>query len=173
MALNSPGVQVSIIDQSQYLPNASNSIPLLILATATNKANPNSTGAVAAGTLAANANKLYNITSQRDLVTLFGTPFFYKTTDGTPIHGYELNEYGLLAAYSLLGVTNQCYILRADIDLAELVGTLSRPEGPPPDGTYWLDTSTTSWGVFEWNANAATATNGQFDLKKSGYSNYK
>jgi len=152
MALNSPGVQVSIIDQSQYLPAASNSIPLLVLATATNKANPNSTGTVAAGTLAANANKLYNITSQRDLVTLFGTPFFYKTTDGTPIHGYELNEYGLLAAYSLLGVTNQCYILRADIDLAELVGTLSRPEGPPPDGTYWLDTTNSVWGIYEFNA---------------------
>lgn len=152
MALNSPGVQVSIIDQSQYLPAASNSIPLLILATATNKANPTSTGTVAAGTLAANANKLYNITSQRDLITLFGTPFFYKTTDGTPIHGYELNEYGLLAAYSLLGVTNQCYILRADIDLAEMVGSLSRPEGPPPDGTYWLDTTNTEWGIYEFNA---------------------
>ena len=152
MALNSPGVQVSIIDQSQYLPAASNSIPLLILATATNKASVTSAGTIAAGTLAGNANKLYQLTSQRDLVTLFGTPFFYKTTDGTPIHGYELNEYGLLAAYSLLGVTNSCYILRADIDLAELVGSLTRPEGPPPDGTYWLDTTASVWGIYEFNA---------------------
>jgi len=155
MALNSPGVQVSIIDQSQYLPSASNSIPLLILATATDKANPASTGSIAAGTLASNANKLYQLTSQRDLVTLFGNPFFYKTTDGTPIHGYELNEYGLLAAYSLLGVTNQCYVLRADIDLAELIGTLTRPEGPPPDGTYWLDTTNSTWGIYEFNANTS------------------
>ena len=152
MALNSPGVQVSIIDQSQYLPSASNSIPLLILATATNKASVTSAGTIAAGTLAANANKLYQLTSQRDLITLFGNPFFYKTTDGTPIHGYELNEYGLLAAYSLLGVTNQCYVLRADIDLAEMVGQLSRPYGPPPDGTYWLDTTNSQWGIYEFNA---------------------
>lgn len=152
MALNSPGVQVSIIDQSQYLPAASNSIPLLILATATNKLSATSAGTVAPGTLATNANKLYQLTSQRDLVTLFGNPFFYKTTDGTPIHGYELNEYGLLAAYSLLGVTNSCYILRADIDLAEMIGTLSRPDGPPADGTYWLDTTNTAWGIYEFNS---------------------
>ena len=155
MALNSPGVQVSIIDQSQYLPAASNSIPLLILATATDKENPTSAGTIAAGTLAANANKLYQLTSQRDLVTLFGNPFFYKTTDGTPIHGYELNEYGLLAAYSLLGVTNSCYVLRADIDLAEMIGTLTRPEGPPPDGTYWLDTTNSMWGIYEFNADTS------------------
>jgi Phage tail sheath C-terminal domain len=155
MALNSPGVQVSIIDQSQYLPAASNSIPLLILATATDKVNPTSTGTIAAGTLASNANKLYQLTSQRDLVTLFGNPFFYKTTDGTPIHGYELNEYGLLAAYSLLGVTNQCFVLRADIDLAEMIGTLTRPEGPPPDGTYWLDTTNSMWGIYEFNADTS------------------
>ena len=158
MALNSPGVQVSIIDQSQYLPSASNSIPLLILATATNKASVTSAGTIAAGTLASNANKLYQLTSQRDLITLFGTPFFYKTTDGTPIHGYELNEYGLLAAYSLLGVTNSCYVLRADVDLAELVGSLTRPDGPPPDGTYWLDTTNTNWGIFEF-----TIDTGKFD----------
>jgi Phage tail sheath C-terminal domain len=152
MALNSPGVQVSIIDQSQYLPAASNSIPLLILATATDKENPTSLGTIAAGTLPGNANKLYQLTSQRDLITLFGNPFFYKTTDGTPIHGYELNEYGLLAAYSLLGVTNSCYILRADIDLAEMIGTLTRPAGPPPDGTYWLDTTNSMYGIYEFNA---------------------
>jgi hypothetical protein len=151
MALNSPGVQVSIIDQSQYLPSASNSIPLLILATATNKASVTSAGTIASGTLASNANKLYQLTSQRDLITLFGSPFFYKTTDGTPIHGYELNEYGLLAAYSLLGVTNSCYVLRADIDLAEMVGRLTRPDGPPPDGTYWLDTTNSMWGIFEFS----------------------
>ena len=155
MALNSPGVQVSIIDQSQYLPAASNSIPLLILATATDKVNPTSTSTIAPGTLASNANKLYQLTSQRDLVTLFGNPFFYKTTDGTPIHGYELNEYGLLAAYSLLGVTNQCFVLRADIDLAEMIGTLTRPEGPPPDGTYWLDTTNSMWGIYEFNADTS------------------
>ena len=151
MALTSPGVEVTIIDQSQYLPAPTSSVPLVILATAQNKADATGTG-VAQATTAANANKLYQVTSQRDLVTLYGTPFFYTTTNGTPIQGYELNEYGLLAAYSLLGVTNRCYVLRADIDLASLVGQTGRPVGNPTDGTWWLDTTTSTWGIFEFNA---------------------
>ena len=75
MALVSPGVEVTIIDESQYLPAPTNSIPFILLATAQNKADPTST-AVAAGTTAANANKLFRVTSQRDLVTLYGNPFF-------------------------------------------------------------------------------------------------
>jgi len=153
MALSSPGVEVNIIDQSQYLPAASSSVPLLIVATAQNKANATSTtGAVAAGTLQANANKLYQVSSQKDILTLFGSPFFYKTSNGTPIQGYELNEYGLLAAYSLMGVTNGCYILRADVDLGTLVGTLNRPVGQPAAGSYWLNTTSSAWGIFEFNA---------------------
>ena len=151
MALTSPGVEVSIIDQSQYLPAPTNSVPLVLLATAQNKADASGTG-VAQATTAANAGKLYQVTSQRDLVNLYGTPFFYTTTNGTPIQGYELNEYGLLAAYSLLGVTNRCYVLRADIDLASLVGQTSRPTGSPPAGTYWLDTLNTTWGIYEFNS---------------------
>ena len=151
MALTSPGVEVTIIDQSQYLPGGSTSVPLVVLATAQNKADPNGIG-VAAATTAANANKLYQVTSQRDLVTLYGNPFFYTSTNGTPIQGYELNEYGLLAAYSLLGVSNRCYVLRADIDLASLVGQTGRPTGDPDNNTYWLDTTTSTWGIYEFNA---------------------
>jgi hypothetical protein len=150
MALSSPGVQVTVIDQSQYLPAASNSVPLILLATANNKADAAGTG-TAPATLASNANKLYQVTSQRDLINLYGSPFFYKTTNGTSIHGYELNEYGLMAAYSLLGTTNRAYVLRADIDLGSLVGQLSRPIGPPEDGTYWLDTMKTKWGIYEFD----------------------
>lgn len=159
MALVSPGVEVSVIDQSQYLPAPTNSIPFILLATAENKADPTSTG-VAQATTAANAGKLYRVTSQRDLVTLYGNPFFYTTSNGTPIQGYELNEYGLLAAYSALGSTNTVYCLRADIDLASLVGTTGRPSGNPVNGTYWLDTTTSTWGIYEFNS-----TTGQFVLK--------
>jgi hypothetical protein len=158
MALVSPGTEVTIIDQSQYLPAASSSVPLILLATATNKLNAAGT-AVAAGTTPANAGKLYQITSQRDLTTLFGNPFFYKTTNGTPIHGYELNEYGLLAAYSLLGITNRCYVLRADIDMGSLVGTLVRPKGDPADNTYWLDSTKSAWGIYEFNATTGRFVN--------------
>lgn len=157
MALTSPGVQVSVSDESQYLPAPTNSIPFILLATAENKANPNGTG-VATGTTSANAGKLFQITSQRDLVTLYGNPFFYSTSSGTPIQGYELNEYGLLAAYSALGVTNRVYCLRADIDLASLVGQTGRPSGNPQSGAYWLDTTTSTWGINEFDAVTGTFT---------------
>ena len=158
MALSSPGVEVSIIDQSNYLPSASNSVPLILLATAKNKANPGGT-AVAPGTTAANAGKAFIVTSQKDVLALYGNPFFYKTTDGTPIQGYELNEYGLLATHSLLETTNRCYVLRADIDLASLVGQVGRPKGNPADGTYWLDTTASTWGIYEFNATTGKFTN--------------
>ena len=158
MALVSPGVQVTVIDESQYIPSAVNTVPYFIVATAQNKADAAGVG-VAAGTTAANANKTYLITSQRDLAATYGVPFFYNTTTGTPINGYELNEYGLLAAYSALGVTNRAYVQRVDIDLTELTASLSRPTGNANNGTYWLDTSTSLWGIFEWDQTSAAFTN--------------
>ncbi len=151
MALVSPGVEVTIIDESNYISAAVNSVPYILVATAQNKISGTGVG-VAAGTLEANADKVYLITSQRDLAATFGNPFFYKTAAGTPINGYELNEYGLLAAFSVLGVSNRAYIQRANIDLAELTASLTRPTGEPDDGTYWLDTQETTWGIFQWNA---------------------
>jgi hypothetical protein len=158
MALISPGVEVTVIDESQYIPAATNSVPYILLATAQNKVSGAGVG-VAAGTLAANANRIYLIDSQRDLANTFGVPFFYKTTAGTPINGYELNEYGLLAAYSALGITNRAYIQRADIDLAALTASLTRPTGSPDNGTYWLDTASTLWGIFQWNQTTNAFTN--------------
>jgi hypothetical protein len=157
MALVSPGVEVTIIDESNYIPAATNSVPYVLIATAQNKISGTGVG-VAAGTLAANAGKVYLITSQRDLAATFGNPFFYKTSAGTPINGYELNEYGLLAAFSVLGISNRAYVQRADVDLTELTASLTRPLGAPADGTFWLDTTTTSWGIFEWNATTSAFT---------------
>ena len=157
MALTSPGVEVTIVDESQYLPAAPASIPLVLLATATNKADPTSTG-IAQATTPANAGKLYRITSQRDLVTLYGNPFFYTSAAGTALQGYELNEYGLLAAYSALGISNQVFCLRADIDLASLVGSTGRPTGAPTNGAYWVDTTNSTWGINEFNATTGAFT---------------
>jgi hypothetical protein len=157
MALLSPGVQVSVIDQSNYTPAAASSVPFILLATAQNKISGAGTG-IAPGTLAVNANKLYLMTSQRDLLSTFGVPFFYNTTAGTPINGYELNEYGLLAGYSALGVTNIAYVMRADIDLAALTASLNRPVGAPANGSYWLDTTNSTWGINEWNITTSAFT---------------
>jgi len=156
--LVSPGVQVTVVDQSQYLPAATNSVPLMVIATAANKLSSDGVG-IAQGTLAVNADKLFLATSQRALLANYGVPFFYQTTNGTPINGYELNEYGLLAAYSALGVTNQCYVIRADIDLAALSASLTRPTGNPDNNTTWLDTVNTTWGIYQWNQSTSTFTN--------------
>jgi hypothetical protein len=157
MALISPGVQVTVIDESQYIPSAVNTVPYFLIATAQNKVSGSGVG-VAAGTTAANVNKTYLITSQRDLTATFGVPFFYNTTTGTPINGYELNEYGLLAAYSSLGISNRAYVQRVDVDLTDLTASLTRPTGTPNDGAYWLDTSTSVWGMQEWNQSTSEFT---------------
>lgn len=151
MALVSPGVEVTVVNESNYVPAATNSVPYILLATAQNKISGTGTE-VAPGTLAANADKTYLITSQRELSATFGNPFFYSSSAGTPLNGYELNEYGLLSAFSVLGVTNRAYVQRANVDLAELTASLVRPTGAPANGTYWFDTGTTAWGIFQWNA---------------------
>ena len=150
MALSSPGVQVSVIDESFYLPAAPATVPMIFVASASNKQNASGTG-IAPGTDPANAGKVWLITSQRDLTDTFGTPLFYTDASGNPVNGGELNEYGLQAAYSMLGVSSRAYICRADMDLGSLLPTSDEPTGSPVDGTYWLDTSNTKWGIFEWN----------------------
>jgi len=157
MALVSPGVEVIIVDESNYLPAATNSVPYILIATAQDKISGTGVN-VAPGTLAANAGKVYLITSQRDLAATFGNPSFYKTSAGTPINGYELNEYGLLAAHSVLGISNRAYVQRADIDLAALTATLVRPTGAPNNGTYWFDTASTLWGLNQWNQTTGAFT---------------
>jgi len=150
-ALVSPGVDVQVIDESIYAPTAVATIPMVFIASAQDKLTA-AGDATAAGTLKANANKLYLMSSQRDLVTTFGSPLFYKDSNNTPLHGYEINEYGLMAAYSALGVSNRCYVVRADVDMAQLVGTAVRPTDAPADGTVWFDLEETSFGIFEWDA---------------------
>ena len=149
--LGSPGVQVNVIDESFYNPATPGTIPLVLIATAQDKANASGTG-IAAGTTLANANSLYLATSQKDLTDRFGVPTFQKDASGNAIQGSELNEYGLFAAYSYLGASNSAYILRASVDLGALSGSANIPVGSPVADTYWLDTSKTRFGIFEWNA---------------------
>jgi hypothetical protein len=116
---------------------------------------------VASGTLKENAGKAFRMTGQRDIIDFFGVPFFEKTATGNPIHGGERNEYGLLAAYSLLGVTNSAFIVRADIDLDQLEPQAFAPGSQPDDGQWWLNTATTSWGIKEWNGAGREVRGGQ------------
>jgi hypothetical protein len=165
MALQSPGVQVTVIDESVYTSAEAGTTPLIVVATAQNKTNASNTG-VAQGTLKANAGKAYRISSQRELVDFFGTPIFKKTSTGGPVHAGEQNEYGLQAAYSFLGVSNTVYVVRADVDLNELTPRSDEPGSDPVSGQWWLDTASTAFGIFEWDASAALSGGQRFVNKR-------
>jgi hypothetical protein len=148
--LISPGVSVSVTDESMYAPAGQGTVPLVVVATSENKTDP-STSNIAVGTTSANAGKPYLITSQRELVTTFGEPKF-QSLAGVQLNGDERNEYGLLSTYSYLGISNRAYVVRANVDLAELEGSSTAPKLAPANGTYWLDTTNTDWGIFTANA---------------------
>ena len=160
MTLNSPGVEVQVIDESFYVTAAPGTRPLIIVSSQENKTNGSGTG-IAVGTLKANAGKPYLITSQRDLTETFGTPLFYKDASQNPVHGGELNEYGLQAAYSYLAVSNSAYVVRSNLDVAQLAPLAVGPSANPEDGTYWFDVKDSRFGIFEWNGAAATVRGGQ------------
>ena len=148
--LISPGIQFNVIDESFYNSGSAGTLPLFLIATETNKTSAVAGAGIAPMTVSTQAGKLFLATSQRDLIQNFGNPKFHNV-QGTPIHGYELNEYGLWSAWSFLGIKNQAYILRADIDTSQLYPSTSAPVGAPLPGTYWFDIQNTMWGVFRAN----------------------
>lgn len=151
--LVSPGVSVTLTDNSAYASSGQGTVPLFFIGTHEYKATPS--GTLATGTSPTQANVLTMLTSQRELVQTFGNPVFYSN-HGTALDGYELNEYGLHAAYQYLGVANTAWVIRSDIDYSQLVPTTSAPRGEALSGTYWLDTGNTAFGVFQSNGNSLT-----------------
>lgn len=151
--LVSPGVDITVSDESFYSPGGPGTVPLIILATHQDKTNPDGSG-TAGFTKLAEANEVKLITSQRELLQQYGNPTFYST-GGTPSHGNELNEYGLLAAHSFLGLASRAYVLRANVDLNGLKPLASAPSPAPADGTVWLDSSATKWGIFKYNTSTS------------------
>ena len=138
--LIAPGVSVTVTDESLVSSAGNGTLPLYIFATAQDKLVPNS-NTTAVGTKAANAEKLYLLTSQKDVLETFGNPVF-QTSNGSVVQGDELNEYGLHGLYSYMGIANRAYAVRANIDLHQLAPTSVEPTGPVKSGTYWLNTET-------------------------------
>lgn len=150
--LVSPGVSVTVTDESQYGAATAGTTPLIVIATKQDKLQPGSTTAIAPGTTAANAGRLWLITSQRDALQTFGNPIFYSA-GGSVQQGNQLNELGLFTLYEYLGIATTAYVIRADIDLGQLIPSITEPVGPPQTGQNWLDLSTTTFGVFRSNGN--------------------
>ena len=151
--LVSPGVQVSVTDESVYGPAGAGTVPMLFIATGSDKTDPTGTetDGIAKFTKSANSGSPVLVTSQRELTQYFGNVDI-RQVSGTVQQGDETNEYGLMAAYSFLGQASAAYIMRADIDLASLRPSSTAPTGPADNNTYWLNPTASSFGIHQYSA---------------------
>ena len=158
MALVSPGVEITVTDESAYGAPGAGTVPLLVLATRENKTDPTNseTDGIAKFTKSAYAGDVVRVTSQRELTQYFGNPTF-RTVSGSVVQGDETNEYGLLAAYSYLGQGSTAFIVRANVDLADLEPTTTEPTADwSTANTLWLDTDGSSYGIHVYNSATGT-----------------
>lgn len=122
--LVSPGVSVTIVDESFYIPVSAPTVPLIFIATKSGKMQPNGL------TPAAGSNEhsvVRTVTSLGQSTQLYGIPSFREDING-PYHGDARNEYGLFALNQFLGVGNRAFVVRANIDLTDASLTLTRPD---------------------------------------------
>ncbi len=112
--LVSPGVSVSITNESFFIPASAPTVPLLFIATADEKINQ-TTGLPYEGTT--EHGVIRTITSPAQLYSLYGSPTFWQDYQGNPQHGDARNEYGLAAMFSFLGVGNIAFAVRANVNL--------------------------------------------------------
>lgn len=112
--LVSPGVSVTVTDESFFVPASAPTVPLLFIATADEKLQPNGI-TPAAGTF--ESNVVRTITSLQQSTQLYGIPVFKQDYTGKPLHGDARNEQGLLALNSFLGLGSSAFVVRANVNL--------------------------------------------------------
>lgn len=112
--LVSPGVSVTITDESFFISNQASTVPLFFIATAAEKFQPDGISP-AVGTY--ESNVIRTVTSLKQSTQLYGVPKFLETSGGAAQHGDARNEYGLLALNQYLAVGRQAYVIRANINL--------------------------------------------------------
>ena len=115
-SLVSPGVSVTVTDESFYIPASAPTVPLFFVATRAGKLQPNGV------TPAAGTNEhsvVRTVTSLGQSVSLFGVPYFWKDSGGNEFHGDARNEYGLMALNQFISVGNRAYVVRANVDLTD------------------------------------------------------
>jgi len=114
--LVSPGVSVTIIDESFYIPAAAPTVPLFFVATRADKKQPNG---ISAAPGALEHSIVRTITSLTQSVSTYGVPYFRADNSGAQLHGDARNEYGLFAVNQSLAILNRAYVVRANVDLAD------------------------------------------------------
>lgn len=113
-SLISPGVQVTVTDDSFFIPAAASTVPLIFIATEDEKLQADGV-TPAAGTYEYDVVK--TITSRKQLLSTYGIPNFLADSSGNQFHGDSRNEYGLYAAYNFLGIGNRVFVVRANVNL--------------------------------------------------------
>lgn len=111
--LISPGTDVTVIDQTFYIPALATTVPVIFGVTAAEKTQPDGVS-IAAGTY--EYNKLRPVTSVAQSLALYGHPKFYRDDLGNMLHGDSRNEYGLAAMNYFLGIGSVAYFIRANVD---------------------------------------------------------
>lgn len=133
--LVSPGVSVTVIDESFYIPASAPTVPLFFIATRKGKTQPNGV------TPADGTNEhsvVRTVTSIGQSVSLYGVPYFWNDVSGNEFHGDARNEYGLFALNQFLGVGNRAYVVRANIDLTDAAETFVGAGTPVASGTQFV-----------------------------------
>lgn len=113
--LVSPGVSVTVTDESFYIPASAPTVPLIFIATADEKLQPDGVSE-AEGTY--EYDVVRTVTSIAQSVQLYGNPRFLEDEGtGSQFHGDARNEYGLFALNQFLGVGARAYVVRANVNL--------------------------------------------------------
>lgn len=112
--LISPGVSVTVTDESFFVPAQAPTVPLIVIATAEGKMQPNGIN-MAIGTQ--EHDVIRTVTSLTQSTQLYGVPRFLRTVSGEAQHGDARNEYGVLALNQFLGLGNRAYVVRANVNL--------------------------------------------------------
>lgn len=112
--LVSPGVSVTVTDQSFFIPAAASTVPLIFIATADQKVQADGVSE-AAGTY--ESNVIRTVTSLMQSTQLYGVPRFLTDSTGLAQNGDCRNEYGLFALNQYLGIGDLAYVVRANVNL--------------------------------------------------------
>jgi len=113
--LVSPGVSVTVQDESFFIPSASPTVPLFFLATGEEKLQEDNV-TPAQGTF--ESNVVRTVTSLRQSTQLYGIPSFLTDPGtGAQHHGDARNEYGLFALNQYLGLGSRAFVIRANVNL--------------------------------------------------------
>lgn len=115
-ALVSPGVSVTVSNESLYVAATANTVPLFFIAT---RADKKKADGITPAPGALETGVVRTITSLSQLIDTYGIPYFRQDNLGNELHGDSRNEYGLFSLGKFLAQGNKAYVVRANVDLAD------------------------------------------------------